>query len=429
MERNFDSDPAMHHCCSHCEHIRGECNQEFDCKTCHYDTCSREELLKRIFIAQNFVESDEDRSVLNEMIAVFKYRTGGYMYDLHRYGLHHRICKECDGSGSIVGASGISSCTKCGGTGIIEYDFCNPHYTKLWFIFERHVGQDDVRSADLEYLYTTKEKAESVANVFNTDKHINVQCEVGELIISKNLIDLDDCTDIGDFASLSKMIITKEALGKVIVLSETKDAGYYVTGYGSWSELHNSTSVLSVNCKPIPPYQDIEQVSLGHIVLVRMDKMSQLMSIRTKESMGALYQNLLTNSIMIYCNTYATYGDAYKLATKYCGPKGKYKTWSQIWYNVMKYSATNNIGRVTDNVGKHLAEAVQEDFRQYGILLPLIDAFGVVEKLAAIMSKETVSTNLIGKGCDALTMFIVEYICISPDAEFNNITSAMEDSE
>lgn len=149
--------------------------------------------------------------------------------------------------------------------------------------------------------------------------------------------------------------------------------------------------------------------------------MNQLMSIKTKESVGALYQNLLASSIMIYCNTYATYGDAYNLAVKYCGPKGKYKTWSQIRYNVTKYTVTNNMGRVTDNVGKHLAEAVQEDFRQYGILLPIIDAFGVIEKLTAIMSKETVSANLIGKRCDALAMFIVEYICISPDAEFNNI--------
>lgn len=398
--------------CSHCTGTEG-CFHDPKSEKCEYELCSLEELKKRIFIAREFTENNDDKAELDEMWGVFRRKYFGYDYDIYEYGLHHRVCRKCDGSGSIVDADGISTCDKCGGTGVIEHTTCSSHYTPLWFVFKLDPHRTDVSDKDLEYLYTTKEKAEEVVSSY--EKH-GGHYFAGEIIVSKNLVDLEDGTIISNVAIKTQTIYTPNVLGKIVCLKYTDTDEHQIVDIGNWVELHSSKN------GKIPLYQDVEKIMSGAVIYVRMDKLNQSMSIRTKESTQALYWNLLMNTIMVYCNTYVTYSGADELITKYCGTKGICKNWSELRANVIKHVTTNNEGKLTDTTGKQLAEAVQEDFRQYGILIPLIDAFGVIEKLASIMGEDNVRLNIGTRKCDALVVFIIEYICLSPDAEFGNIT-------
>lgn len=412
--------PCYEYPCSHCGNAfrKGDCLQIVGSESCEYKTCPKDDLIRNIFIAQTYTESETDKAELKEMWEVFRNDHNGYDYDIYRYSLHHNLCISCDGSGVHIGAESIEACHKCNGTGVTEHELYASHYTPLWFVFRRQFGETDVISEDLFYLYTTRDEAERVAKM-NSQKGHKVTWEIGELMISKNLIDLNDGTDVSDKISLSKVVDTNAWLDKVLVVNGTATGEYNVVGFGSWLELHISKAALYGQ---IAPYKDIEQLSSGRTILVRMDKMNQLMSIKPRESVYALYWDLLMSTIMVYCNNCVTYSGADELITKYCGIKGICKNWGELRSNVLKHVTTNNEGKVTDATGKQLAKAVQEDFRRYGILLPIIDAFGVIEKLASIMGEDGVRLNIGTRKCDALVVFIIEYICLSPDAEFINIT-------
>lgn len=412
MSNKLAHKPNYEFPCSHCKGADG-CRHDPKNEGCEYELCSLEELKKRIFIAREFTENNDDKAELDEMWKVFRRKYFGYDYDMYEYGLHHSVCRKCDGSGSIIGADGISTCDKCGGTGIVEYTTYSSHYTPMWFVFKLTPSRTDVSDKDLEYLYTTKEKAEEAMASY--EKH-GGHYSVGEIVISKNLIDLNDETIISDVANKAQTIYTPNVLGKIVCLKYTDTDEHQIVDIGSWAGLHSTANGKT------PLYQDFEKATSGEVIYVRIDKMNQFMSIRTKESTHALYWNLLMNTIMVYCNTYVTYSGADGLITKYCGSKGICKNWGELRANVLKHVTTNNEGKLTDAAGKKLAEAVQEDFRQYGILIPLIDAFGVIEKLVSIMGEDNVQLNIGTRKCDALVVFMIEYICLSPDAEFGNIT-------
>lgn len=403
------STPQYEFPCAHCDCL-GQCSEEPHSESCSYEICSREELVKRIFIAEEYAESETERRELTNMWVAFTHKYLGYRYDIYRYGLHHQVCQACDGTGTCVDADGISSCKQCNGTRVVDKPG-DPNMTTLWFVLKRRHSDPDVLPKDLEFLYTSEDAAKRAVKECR-DK----QCEAGELVISKNLIDL---TEDG-YSSTHEVIDTKSLLKNIIALGTNmieESNNYQITGFGSWAEFHKTAYGY------IAPYLDIDQVSSGNVTLIRMDKMNQMMTIKTKESTNALYWNLLMNTIMVYCNTYVTYSGADELLTKYCGSKGICKNWEELRSNILKHVTTNNAGKVTDNAGKQLAEAVQMDFQQYGITIPIIDAFGVVEKLSSIMGESNVALNIGTRKCDALVVFMIEYICISPDAEFTNITS------
>lgn len=403
--------------CSHCGNQDSGCYKDKWSGNCKYEVCSRDELIKRIVIAEKFAQDDIDAKELVEMQEVFINSYNGYAYDIYRYKLYHEVCGNCDGSGTVIGSHAISECKKCGGTGVIDRVPTSSQYTMLWFKFKRRPGKTDVSSADVNWLYMTREAAEEAVE---KRKRKDGPLEIGELLISKNIIGRrGDQLTVAERA-MKSYIDAENELSELVALTESDDGGYKIVAFGSWTDLHSSTFGY------IAPYLDIEQIMNGRTVLINLDNMNRLLSIKTRESMNALYWNLLMNTIMVYCNTYVTYSGADKLITKYCGSKGICKNWDELRSNIIHHAVTNNAGRVTNKDGKKLAEMVQEDFRQYGITLPIIDAFGIVEKLVSIMGEDAMILNIATRRCDSLVVFMIEYVCISPDAEFNNL-SELED--
>ncbi|MCM1441379.1 MAG: hypothetical protein NC131_19565, partial [Roseburia sp.] len=247
--------------CSHCNNRSGACCGYKTGENCKYEVCSREELVKRIVIAERYAQDEIDEAELAEMVQVFRDKYNGYRYDIYQYKLHHKVCGHCDGCGTVIEAHAITDCKKCNGTGIINREPRSSQYTTLWFKFLRNRGEDDVSSRYVNMLYLTRDAVESAVKRMNREAgKRGDKWEIGELLISKNILSRrnDQLTEAE--RAMKKYIDAEDELAELVALTESED-GYKIVAFGSWADLHESRFGY------IAPYLDIEQIMNGKTVL------------------------------------------------------------------------------------------------------------------------------------------------------------------
>jgi hypothetical protein len=378
-----------------------DCNEEFG--KCNFEIASKEEIKRRLFI--NYMtlkhkheqhEDDAVRSlpvILNALCTAYLDKYKGSAYDIFDMMVDHDVCIECDGAGTLVGAT-IEKCTRCNGTGIEETKIADG-YSIIYMVYTYqhllHVTYKDLeRTFRVITITDTLEKAEQ----FKEDMHED--------------IGRDYSNNIG----IGRMVVPTKfkeynlnSYGDEFVLYDTSTRQIFIID--DWVAIHAAVGV--------GPYTDIATAFKGRLIVLPCTKFYEQYETVSVNQLDSLYQHTFRDIVHTYL-PYDSYDGATNLFNLYIH---KFTTFTDIMENIVSHTNTDK-NYVLDGNKKtiEIVNKIIDDFRLFNVDIDKASAANVIHCVSQLCPDSALVSL---SEFNAVAVFLVEYILIS--AEYDVLTS------
>ena len=346
-----------------CEICTENCIDERPHDGCGFTLMDRDSLIKKIFIYTQIPTPRDDQEYIDNLLNAGFTLGRINLKDIYLMDLNYSVCKECNGTGSIIGHDSINECDKCNGTGLIKRN--HKDFTPINFINMEYLGQPIIDN-------------NLTANIPIRNKFITIY---------------------------NGYTVIDETRKYVVFNEETNDMIS-----GTYKEIHDKMGLEF--------YMDIEFISDDKYKVYTEEEFWEYHKIiRTSSNVllsesiyNRMRSELMTSNLLLYSKI-ATY-DCIEVLDKYVE---KYSTIDMIIDNVMSHiDETENSVVLNDKVT--YLDKIIADGKLIGMNLTKLEAAKIMESVISITGEDFYPKLL---AYNTIAVFIVEFICIS--AEYDSL--------
>jgi len=341
--------------------------------------------------------------VIKEMNSRFSKIYDGKAFEIYNMNFEHEVCPDCEGSGVVVDADGISSCKKCQGSGIRKIPIRN-RFIKAYMVYDSEPGSFEIDN--VLGIYKTRDDAETYYS-FMSAGNKDFEKHIAETFISKHL-DFDEM-----WTTLHRLFTS--ARGCEITVIDTYFKKIIYSGI-SWTQFwHNGYSEYLVD--DIKEYQDLDAMTNGRYIMLPTLKFEKEYEFHDNKFMNELYTSQFSNVVYNYL-PYVTYGEeaAYKLITRYMEIYPFIESIREnLVHHVMQGFADSENFIVGDTDMPKLHKLIH-DFELIGMHVDMFEGGAIVKKIQSLVP----AINPLIDKFSMVAVFLFEYVLIS--AEYANLT-------
>lgn len=388
-----DSNVMSEKSCACCKKGYTGCEEDFS--RCGYELADEEEIKRRLFIKYHQLKAMEHDNEtewgslpleINSLITAFINKYGHTGYEIFDMGIDHKICPNCYGTGTSIGAT-VEPCKICDGKGIVSKLIPDKYivlYMTYWNTDNGIVNRANVTWKNLDesfvvdYIAKNKEDVEHYReNLISTNYLNESSIGVGRMIVPDELKDSNLNSD-----------------GDVLIAYDT-DINQIV-GMGDWMKLHEMAD--------LSPHIDMRQASNLRIGVLPVDKFHEKYTITPINKMNLIYQHVLRDIVTEYI-PHASYGGADELWLQYTN---KFRSFNDILENIVEYTQPDQrYYVVTGDDHISLLLKIADDFSLFGVTISKTQAAYILDQVGLV---DEVNTFTRLTSFHAVAVFLVEHI-------------------